>query len=168
MSSSAASCSTSCRRGSTASVITACSPVPPARRILTTSVSCSGLRRLPPPTHLSTHRISGRHAHAAADTWSSSRPSSVSASPARRRLLRRHPGAKRRDPARPISDRPRSASACGAEATCADRFPRSRHPKQNRATSAPEPTIAAKSGPPESRLVLASAVSPNIETGLNP
>ena len=48
-SSSVASCSTSCRRGFTASATMACSPAPPARPVSTTSASCSGWRHPPPP-----------------------------------------------------------------------------------------------------------------------
>jgi hypothetical protein len=65
----------------------ACSPAPPARRISTVPANCSGLRH-PPPKHRPNRTTSGRRARAAAGAWSSSRPSSVSTSPARHRLLR--------------------------------------------------------------------------------
>ena len=77
-------------------------PRPPAAR---------GRRRPPPPMRGSSRTTPARHAHAAAGTWSSSRPSNVSASPARRQLLRRITrDIRRRDPARPDSDHTLAAS----------------------------------------------------------
>ena len=98
-SSSAASCFTSYQRASTASVTMACSPVPPARPVSTTSAGCSGSRRSPTPMRRSTRRMSARHAHAVAATWSSSRPSSAPAGHEVRRTASPWPGPSRHDPA---------------------------------------------------------------------
>src|SRR3546814_16319890 len=57
-----------------------------------------------------------RYAHAAAAPWSLSRSLNVAISPARRRFRRRHPGAKRRDPARPIANTIQGGPACARHA----------------------------------------------------
>lgn len=97
-SSSAASCSVSCRAGSTASGITGCSAAPPAGRTSNAPASCPALRRRL-MMHPKNRSIYVRHAPAAADTWSSSKPSNVGTSRAHRRTLPQRPGRPRHDPA---------------------------------------------------------------------
>ena len=97
-SSSAASCSVSCRAGSTASGITGCSAAPPAGRTSNAPASCPALRRRL-MMHPKNRSIYVRHAPAAADTWSSSKPSSAGDSRAHRRAPPPRPGLPRHDPA---------------------------------------------------------------------
>jgi hypothetical protein len=88
-----------------------------------------------------------RHAHAAAGAWSSSKPSNASAGPAHRRLMLYYPGCRRRDPARPEGNIPRSADACGDDVVCADRRQRGNHNKRSRATRTGEPVTPAWNRP---------------------
>ena len=91
-----------------------------ARPVSTTSVGCLGWRRPPPPMRRSTHRMSGRHAHAAADTWSSSRPSSARTDHEPRRTVPTQPAPLRHDPAWPVLVPPRSSCASGNDIARAD------------------------------------------------
>ena len=84
-----------------------------------------------------------RHAHAAADVWSSSRRSNASGSPARHLPWPFHPGHTRRDPARLGSDSLRSAYARGTGAARADRHQRCRRPRRSTVLHADKPAIGA-------------------------
>ena len=63
-----------------------------------------------------TRPMSARHNRAAADTWSSSKPSNAGASPAHRRTPPQRPGPPRHDPAWLAFNAPRRSCACGDDA----------------------------------------------------
>lgn len=98
-SSSAASCSTSCRAGSTVSDTMACSRCPRARPASISPASCSPSRRRPMRTYRKNRPTHVSHARAAAATWSSSRPSSAGLSHGRRHPIPRPTGTARHQPA---------------------------------------------------------------------
>ena len=137
----------SCPRVSIASATMACSPMPPARRISNVPANCSASHRPLLPMRLSNRTTSGRHAHAAAGAWSSSKPSSAGASPAHHRLVHHYPGCRRRDPARPEGNIPRNAGACGDDVIRADRRQRGNHNQQSPATRTGEPVTPAWNRP---------------------
>jgi hypothetical protein len=89
--------------GSTASATTACSPAPPERLTLHSPVGCSRLHLNQPMTTSMSHPTIVRRAHAAADTWSSSRPSSVGGNTGPTNKAGPYPGDRAHDPTWPAT-----------------------------------------------------------------
>jgi hypothetical protein len=85
----------------------------PARLTSNTPANCSGSPRPWPQPHPSSPMMPDRHAHAAADACSSSRPSNAGASPAHRRMPPTRPGPPRHDPAWLALIQPRGLYAPG-------------------------------------------------------
>ena len=85
----------------------------PARPVSTISVGCSGPRRRPRSRRRRSRTTCVRHAHAAAGTWSSSRPSNAGADHEHRRMASPRPGTSRHDPAWPDLVVPRRSCASG-------------------------------------------------------
>jgi hypothetical protein len=113
--SSDASCSTFCRKASAASVITACSLALPARLTSNTPANCSGSLHPWPKTRRSNPRMHARHAHAAGDACSSSKPLNAGPSPGHRRQPPTQPGPPRHDPAWLTCILPRGQCASGKD-----------------------------------------------------
>jgi Putative transposase len=107
----------SCPKASTASVTTVCSPAPPAKSHLDHVRQLLGVA--PPAAVEAPIEPNGVRppCPCCGGRMVVIETSSVSAYPVRRRLPRRHPVRRRRDPARPDPARSRSAHACGADAT---------------------------------------------------